>query len=172
MGVTTVVVHDRAFDAGKLIEDTHDWFAQDQVGNVWYFGEDTSTCKDGKIESHHGAWEAGVDGALPGIVMLAQPVVGDLYRQEFYAGEAEDQALVLEVGSTLKGTDRTYDDILMTADFTPLEPDQLEHKLYARGVGIVEERTIKGGSGIVRIVSEGRDPAALDPAATFDPCRE
>jgi len=172
MGVSTVVVHDRAFDAGKLVEDTQDWFAQDRAGNVWYFGEDTATCKDGKVVDHHGAWEAGVDGAQPGVVMLARPVVGDSYRQEFYAGEAEDQARVLEIGSTLTTMDRTYDDILMTADFTPLEPDLLEHKLYARGVGVVEERTIQGGSGVIRLVSVSRDPSALEPAATFDPCRE
>ena len=90
MGVSTVVVHDVVAIEGEVIEDTYDWYAQDVDGNVWYFGEDTTSYEDGEV-STDGSWEAGVDGALPGIVMLADPKVSDTgYRQEFLAGEAED----------------------------------------------------------------------------------
>ncbi len=92
MGVTATVVRDRAFAGGELVEDTFDWFAQDRQGNVWYFGEETAEYKGGEVVTRAGSWEAGVDGARPGIVMLAEPQVGDTYRQEYYEGEAEDMA--------------------------------------------------------------------------------
>ncbi|MGH2764672.1 MAG: hypothetical protein ACRDKA_01980 [Actinomycetota bacterium] len=83
MGVTATVVRDRAFVDGELVEDTFDWFAQDRQGNVWYFGEETAEYKGGEIVTRAGSWEAGVDGARPGIVMLAEPRVGDTFRQEY-----------------------------------------------------------------------------------------
>jgi len=119
---------------------------------VWYFGEDTAECEDGKIASRHGAWEAGVDGAQPGVVMLAQPAVGEFYRQEFFEGEAEDVARVLDTDATVKLASTTYRDVLVTEDFTALEPGLVEHKAYAPTVGLVEVRTVKGGSGVERLV--------------------
>jgi hypothetical protein len=151
MGVTTVVVRDKAFEDGALVEDTEDWFAQDAAGNVWYFGEDTAECDGKRIVSRHGAWEAGVDGAQPGIVMLASPKLGDYYRQEFLKGQAEDVAKVIDLDSTLKNTLATYSNVLITEDFTGLEPDIVEHKKYAPGVGLVAEETVKGGSGVVQL---------------------
>jgi hypothetical protein len=172
MGVTTIVVRDKVRQDGKLIEDTEDWYAQDTTGNVWYFGEDTAECEDGAITSRHGAWEAGVDGAQPGISMLADPRVGDRYRQEFYEGEAEDQARVIRLGDAVDGSTGSYRDVLVTEDFTPLEPDLLEHKLYAPGVGMVEERTIKGGSGVLELVEIAHGEPTGTTATAFDPCRE
>jgi len=148
MGVLTVVVRERAYRGASLIEDTEDWFAQDADGNVWYFGEDTAECSGGSIAGHPGAWEAGVDGAQPGIVMLAAPRVGDYYRQEFYAGRAEDVARVRELGATVDHDDTTYRDVLVTEDFTALEPGQLEHKSYAPEVGLIEERNAGGGEPV------------------------
>ena len=89
MGVECVVVDDRAWQGDQLVEQTYDWFAQDKEGNVWYFGEDTKEYENGKVTSTKGSWEAGVDGAKPGIIMQADPKVGDSYRQEYYPGEAE-----------------------------------------------------------------------------------
>jgi len=89
MGVACVVVHDQVFSSDTLLEDTYDWYAQDVDGNVWYFGEDSKAYEDGKVDTS-GSWEGGVDGAQPGVAMEASPVVGDQYRQEYYAGEAED----------------------------------------------------------------------------------
>ena len=77
LGVTTIVVRDRAWEDGESIEDTFDWYAQDNDGKVWYSGEDSKEIEDGKIVSTEGSWEAGVDGAKPGIVMKSNPQVGD-----------------------------------------------------------------------------------------------
>ena len=148
MGVETVVVRDREWRGNALIEDTEDWFAQDGDGNVWYFGEDTAECRDGQVTSHAGAWEAGVDGAEPGILMLGAPQVGDTYRQEYYAGQAEDAARVRELGATLDLGGTVYQEVLVTEDFTALEPGVLEHKFYAPEVGLIEERSIRGSGGV------------------------
>jgi len=139
MGVPATVVRDRAYSKGKLIEDTFDWYAQDRQGNVWYMGEDTTEFEAGKPVSTAGSWQAGVDGALPGIVMLADPQPGDVYRNEYYPGEAEDLSKVLQVGGTITVPAGAYTATILTEDWTPLEPDQLEHKTYAPGVGIVAE---------------------------------
>lgn len=152
MGVTATVVRDRAFVEGALVEDTFDWFAQDRWGNVWYFGETTAEYEDGKVVSRAGSWEAGVDGAMPGVVMLADPRIGDRYRQEFYAGEAEDMARVRAEEESVAVPAGSYQDVLVTEDWTPLEPDVLEHKSYAPGVGVVLEQVVKGGSGVLRLV--------------------
>jgi hypothetical protein len=146
MGVTCVVVRDTITLDGEVIEDTFDWFAQDADGAVWYFGEETYEYEDGEIVSTEGAWEAGVDGAQPGIVMQASPRVGDSYRQEYYAGEAEDAAQVLSVTESATVPVGTFDDVLMTEDVNPLEPEVVEHKYYARGVGPILTVQVQGGS--------------------------
>jgi hypothetical protein len=152
MGIPTVVVRDRVFNGSTLVEDTEDWYAQDAAGNVWYFGENTGECSGGRVTGRDGAWEAGVHGAQPGVVMLANPKVGDYYRQEFLKGEAEDVARVLSLDQSVRNSGTTYSDVVVTEEFTALEPAVLEHKLYAPSVGLVQERTIKGGGGIVRLI--------------------
>jgi hypothetical protein len=150
-GVRCRIVHDRLFRRGRLAERTTDWYAQDSSGTVWYFGEATAELdRKGHVTSTEGAWTAGVDGAKPGIVMLAHPVVGRSYRQEFYKGQAEDHARVRAVlRSPLSGGAQT----VLTEEWTPLEPDVLDHKLYARGIGNVVERTVKGGSDTLELTS-------------------
>jgi hypothetical protein len=152
MGIDTVVVRDRVYVGTSLIEDTEDWFAQDDDGNVWYFGEDTAECRGGAIVSQSGAWEAGVDGAQPGIVMLGRPRVGDYYRQESYPGHAEDVARVRELGARVVHPPRAYEDVLVTEDFTPLEPGQLEHKSYAPDVGLIEVRSPADAGDVQQLV--------------------
>jgi hypothetical protein len=146
MGVTCVVVRDTVTLDGEVIEDTFDWFAQDADGAVWYFGEETYEYEDGEIVSTEGAWEAGVDGAQPGIVMPARPQVGDSYRQEYYQGEAEDTAEVLSLTESATVPVGTYEDVLMTEDINPLELEVVEHKYYARGVGPILTVQVQGGS--------------------------
>jgi hypothetical protein len=154
MGVRTTVVHDQVFSAdGDLAENTYDWYAQDSAGNVWYFGEDTAELANGKVTSTHGSWEAGVDGALPGVVMLAQPTVGEAYHQEFLRGEAEDQGKVIALDDAVTVPYGPFDSVLVTEDTTPLEPQILEHKFYAPGIGVVMERVIRGAQEISRLVS-------------------
>jgi hypothetical protein len=147
MGVECVVVDDRAWEGGKLIERTYDWFAQDNKGTVWYFGEDTKEYEDGKVVSTKGSWEAGVDGAKPGIIMEADPKVGHSYRQEYYKGEAEDMAKVQSLSESLTVPYGSFDHVLVTKEWTPLEPSYSEHKYYARGVGQVSG----GGSELVDV---------------------
>ena len=114
------------------MEDTYDWYAQDRAGNVWYFGEDT-TSYDGDEISTEGSWEAGVNGAQAGVVMLARPRVGDGYQQEYDPGNAEDRAEVLSIDDQVVVGDTTYDDVVATVETTPLEPDLAEKKYYAPG---------------------------------------
>lgn len=161
MGVTCVVVHDQVSRAGELLEDTYDWYAQDKDGNVWYFGEDTKEFEDGQVVSTEGSWEAGKDGALPGIVMEADPRVGDQYRQEYYEGEAEDMAEVLSIDERRTVSHGSYEGVLQTKDWTRLEPGIVEHKYYARGVGTIYEEHVEGGAGHLELLemTEARAPA-------------
>jgi hypothetical protein len=154
LGVTTTVVHDQVFSAnGDLAEDTFDWYAQDRFGNVWYFGEDTAEYANGEVSSTKGSWEAGVGGAQPGVVMLAQPTVGESYHQEFLRGEAEDVGTVVAIDDRVSVPYGSFDHVLVTEDTTPLEPQILEHKFYAQGIGVVLERVLRGGQEVSRLVS-------------------
>lgn len=140
MGITCIVVNDKVWLDGNLLEDTDDWYAQDNDGNVWYMGEDVDNFSpDGTLRDHAGAWEADVDGAKPGLIMLADPKPGMKYRQEYYFDEAEDQAEVLELGLTLSVPHGTFANCLKTKEWTELEPDVLDNKFYAPGIGLIRE---------------------------------
>jgi hypothetical protein len=169
-GVTTIVVHDQALEDGQVIEDTEDYYAHDAAGNVWYFGEVTGECDGTRITSRAGSWEAGVDGALPGVVMLGDPRVGDVYRQEYLAGEAEDRATILELDATQSGPTGTYSGVVVTKDVTPLEPALLEHKSYASGVGVVREETFSGERGVVELTAVTTGNATPTLTGPFVPC--
>jgi hypothetical protein len=136
-GVTARVVHDETTLHGKPVEITDDYYAQDANGNVWYEGEATTAFEPGKPPSTEGSWEAGVDGAQPGIIMPAHPKVGMHYRQEFLKGHAEDHAKIVSLRERVKVPFRRFKRTLMTIETSPLEPDTLEVKFYARGVGPV-----------------------------------
>jgi hypothetical protein len=155
LGVSTTVVHDQAFEAGVLVEDTFDWYAQDVDGNVWYFGEDTKELDpQGNVISTEGSWQAGVDGAQPGIIMEAHPQVGDRYYQEFSSDVAEDQAKVLSLDTSVCVRYGCFDNVLVTKEWTQLEPGVVENKYYAAGVGFILGEMVKGGderSELVRI---------------------
>ena len=155
MGVTCIVVEDVVRANGKVAESTFDWYAQDKAGNVWYFGEDSTSYEGGKA-SKAGSWEGGVDGALPGIIMPAAPKLGDGYRQEYYKGEAEDMAEVVRLDGTATVPYGTFKDLLVTKDFTPLDPSFVENKYYASGIGVVFEHAVKGASEVLRLVSVKR----------------
>jgi len=152
MGITATVVRDTVTVDGELVEDTYDWYAQDAAGNVWYLGEDSKEYEAGEVVSTGGSWEAGVDGALPGIVMEADPQVGDAYRQEYYGGEAEDMAEVVRTGVAETVTFGAFDDLVVTEEWTPLSPDVVEEKYYASGIGVVLEITVRGGSGRIELI--------------------
>jgi hypothetical protein len=146
-GVTARIVHDRVTEKGKVIEDTFDWYAQDSEGNVWYLGEDTVECRKGEIKNHSGSFEAGVDGAQPGVIMPANPEPGLEYRQEYYAGEAEDKAEVLSLDEQTQVPFGHFRDVLLTKDLVPLEPRVSEYKMYAPGIGLLLAVKTSGGEG-------------------------
>ncbi len=154
-GVRCVVVRDIVSSRGAPIERTFDWYAQDRAGNVWYFGEDSSDYRDGRFVPSGGSFEAGVDGAKPGIIMPAQPAPGDAYRQEYYPGHALDQARVL--GYTPASVPYgKFSHTLTTVETTALEPGVRERKHYVRGVGEVASADVAGSKEAFRLVSVRR----------------
>jgi hypothetical protein len=147
-GVTARVVHDVVTVDGEPVEVTDDWYAQDRCGNVWYLGEATAEYENGRVVSREGSFEAGVDGAQPGVAIPARPTVGLSYRQEHYLGHAEDRASIMSrteqvevpFGHFRRGS------VVMTRDLNPLEPKVLEYKFYARGIGPVLAVGVSGTS--------------------------
>ena len=151
-GVTARVVRDTVTSDGEVIEDTFDWYAQDGDGNVWYLGEQTAEFEDGKVSSRGGSFEAGVDGAEAGVIMPADPEPGLAYRQEYYKGEAEDNGEILSLHEQAQVPAGHYRDALLTKDTIAIEPDVLEYKLYAPGVGPVLTFGVSGGGGREQLV--------------------
>jgi hypothetical protein len=143
-GITARVVTDVVTEHGKLVESTRDWYAQDADGDVWYMGEATTEYENGKPKTTEGSWEAGVDGAQPGIIMPAQPSPGQAYRQEYYKGHAEDRAKVITLDARVEVPYGKFDDALETEDTAPLGNAGVEHKYYARDVGLVLARSAGG----------------------------
>ena len=137
MGVVCIVVRDVLTSNNALVEKTTDWYAQDKDGNVWYFGEDTAEYENGAVTSTAGTWLAGVDGALPGLVMKAAPAIGDAYRQEYRPGEAEDFAKVLQIDASWEVPMGKYTHVVVTEDTDLLDTSKLEQKFYASGVGFL-----------------------------------
>jgi hypothetical protein len=161
-GVEATVVRDRVYVDGELAEDTLDWFAEDKDGNVWYLGEDTHEVEDGEVVGTEGSWETGVDGALPGIVMPADPEPGDPYRQEYLEGEAEDMGQIVEVDVSVSVPAGDFEGCVKTHDTTPLEPDVSEFKYYCPDVGVVlEEEETR-----VELISHTAE--TYDPGVTSD----
>jgi hypothetical protein len=144
LGISAVVVLDRVFVDGELKEKTFDWYAQDTRGNVWYLGEDTQELEDGKVVSTEGSWEAGVKGAKAGIIMPAHPAVGQHYRQEFFAGEAEDEAKVVDRGLDITVPYGSFHNCIKTVEWTRLEPGIKEAKFYCPRVGFVKANDVQG----------------------------
>jgi hypothetical protein len=151
-GVLARVVRDTVTEDGELVEDTRDWYAQDRAGNVWYLGERTRDYEDGRIVSTAGSFEAGVDGAQAGVVMPADPRPGQRYRQEHYAGRAEDRGSVVSLDERAQVPAGLFWDVVMTRDVNPLEPAALEFKFHARGVGAVLAVGVSGGSSREELV--------------------
>jgi len=158
IGIETRVVHDIVTEDGQVTEDTYDWYAQDSEGNLWYMGEDTKEYENGKLKTTEGSWQAGVDGAQPGIIIPADPKPGMTFREEYYAGQAEDGAEILSLSAHAKVPYGTFDHVLQTRNYTPLEPDLVEEKFYATGVGPVLEITVTGGSDRTELLRFDRSP--------------
>jgi hypothetical protein len=171
-GVTARVVRDTVTEEGELIEDTFDWYAQDAEENIWYLGEETAEFESGKVTSRAGSFEAGVDGALPGIIVPADPVDDMKYRQEYFSGEAEDNGEVLSVEEQVDVHAGHFDGALLTKDTNALEPDVLEYKLYAPRVGPVLTLGVSGGGGREELVKIERVGAQAAKGAGTAPLGE
>lgn len=137
-GITATVVHDVVEEGGKVTEDTHDWYAQDRLGNVWYLGERSKEFQGGQVDTS-GSWQAGVSGGQAGIVMPADPVLGRTYAQEFEPGDAEDQAKVIDLDGKIGVPFGYFDHVWVTSESSALEPKVVELKFYAKGVGVTTE---------------------------------
>lgn len=154
MGVTCIEVDSSGTVDDKLAEKTVDWYAQDKQGNVWFFGEDAKQYNtSGKVTGTTGTWLAGSNGALPGIVMQANPTTDLSYRQEYYKAHAEDMAQVLSLTESVKVTNGSYDNVLMTKEWSRLDAKVVENKWYAKGVGLVMSKTVQGGNGEMQLTS-------------------
>ena len=129
-GVRTRVVHDNVTTTGgQLVEKVSDWYAQDRKGNVWYFGEATADYQNGAVVSTQGSWEAGVDGAKPGIVMPAHPKPGPAFYSEFRPGVAEDRAQVLSTDALMRIPKYgRFTHVVEIRDTNPLDPGMVSHK--------------------------------------------
>ena len=153
-GIEARVIHDLVTTPdGEKVEDTFDWYAQDSKGNIWYLGEDTKEYEGGKVVSTEGSWEHGVDGAEAGIIVPAEPKQGLTYREEYYAGEAEDAAEVLDVGAKVQVPYGRFADAMITRNYSGIEPNVEELKFYAKGVGPVLELLVSGGAGRAELLS-------------------
>jgi hypothetical protein len=156
-GVRCTVVDDRVYEDGRLAERTTDWYAQDAGGTVGYFGEATAELDEhGKVTSTEGSWEAGRGGARAGIFMPARPRAGQSFRQEYLRGHAEDWFRVLNVSARVRVPYTSSRHALLTKEWTPLEPGVVDHKVYVRGVGLVQEASVKGGHERLALVSVRR----------------
>ncbi len=137
-GVECRVVRDVVSQDDEVLEETYDFYAQDSAGNVWYFGEDSREYEGGWISSIAGAWYTGIKGARPGIIMKANPRPGAIYRQEYHPGNAEDMAYVISKGESVEVPQGSYSDCVKTIDWSPFEPDIIEYKYYAPGIGFIK----------------------------------
>ena len=156
LGVRATVLRDvvRRTD-GSLAEKTHDWYAADDEGNVWYLGEDTATYDEaGHVESHEGSWEAGKHGAQPGVLVPADAgTASSATRPEFDKGRAEDQSWFVEHRPSMRSHGRRFHDVVRSFEWTRLEPGVISQKLYAAGLGIVAEHDVAGGQETFWLVS-------------------
>jgi hypothetical protein len=155
IGVKCVVVTDvLTNEKGEIQESTIDWYAQDKDGNVWYFGEDTKEYENGKMLSTAGTWKAGVNGAQPGIVMPGKPLFGIPYRQEYLFNEAEDMGKIVSNSETVTVPYGTFNNCIMTEEWSPLEPGVIEQKYYASGTGNIKTIMIKGGNEVTELLTK------------------
>jgi hypothetical protein len=142
-GVTTRVLEERETEDGELIEVSRNFFAQTADGTVCYFGEDVDIYEGGAIVSHAGAWRAGDNGALPGIMMPASPAEGMAFRQEVAPGIAEDRAVIEATGESVTTPEGTFANTVRFRETTPLEPGAESTKIFARDIGLVVDDVVR-----------------------------
>jgi hypothetical protein len=155
-GIKARVIRDVVTHHGNPVENTRDWYAQDFCGTVWYFGEHTIAYRHGTPHDT-GSWQAGRHGNMPGVALPAQPKVGLTYREEYSKGLAEDQSRILDLKEQVQVDAGHFTHLLMTEDFSPIEPDVSELKFYAHGSGqAVLALEVSGGSDREELIAYHR----------------
>jgi hypothetical protein len=154
-GVRARALRDAAREKGRLVEVAFEWYAQDQAGNVWYVAEDVMEPMRGKLRRTQG-WEAGVDGAQPGVVMPGAPEVGMRYRQQHYRRKNADRSEILSLEERVKVPAGQFNNVLMLRETTPVEPRAAEYKFYAPGVGLVLTQEVSGGKARLELARHVR----------------
>jgi hypothetical protein len=168
-GVEVLILEERAYADGQLIELALDYFAQHKDGSVYYFGELVDNYEDGKLLDHNGTWLSGEGANQPGIVMPKQPKVGEVLVQENAPGIAEDTATVVSTTESVTVTQGSYKNCVKTRDVNPLDPEAVhEFKFYCPGVGLVREESVDGNE-VLNLISVERPAAAPAAAPTAAP---
>ena len=151
-GITCGILVEKSWIEHQLVESVKEYYAEDVMGNLWLMGTDVDNFNSsGALINHHGSWEDGMDGARAGIAMLGDPQLGRKYRQEYYFNIAENQAEVVQKGITVSTKMATFYDCIVIREWSELEPDILDYKMYAPGVGLVKEVNISTGD-IIELV--------------------
>lgn len=138
--IETRVVEEKESIGGQVIEISRNFFAVCQpMNDVFYFGEEVDIYKNGKLNSHEGAWIHGMDGAKAGLFMPSRVLLGARFYQEIAPKVAMDRVEIVSDSDVLKTPSGAYEDCLKTEETTPLEPGVKEYKVFAKGVGIVQD---------------------------------
>ncbi|MEA2733662.1 MAG: hypothetical protein QOE14_113 [Humisphaera sp.] len=177
-GVETRIVEERETLDGKPIEVSRNFFAIDKnTKDVYYFGEEVDEYKDGKIAGHPGAWQSGKKGAHYGLMMPGAQRIGAKFYQEIAPKVAMDRSEIVSNSEQVTAPAGEFKDCLKTKETTPLEPDDTEYKLYAKGVGLIVDaglKLVKHGENIEpRAAAKQQQPAqqaaAKGPGKTHTP---
>jgi hypothetical protein len=143
-GVETRVVEERESKKDALVEVSHNYYAiSKRTNSVYYFGEDTDIYKDGKVVKHEGSWLAGVNGARFGLMMPGTPLVGGRYYEEIAPGVAMDRGQVVSLNGAMQVPAGRFTNVLRVEETTPLERGEREFKLYAPGVGLLQDEDLR-----------------------------
>ena len=166
-GVETRVVEERESVDGKLVEVSRNFFAIDKNTNdAYYFGEDVDTFDEGgKVKGHPGSWQSGKDGAHFGLFMPVRPVVGQKFYQEVAPKVAMDRCEVASLSERIDVPAGKFEDCLKTTETTPLEPDNTEHKFYAKGVGLIVDAGLKLVKSGKNVEPRGKQKSAKKPGS-------
>ncbi|HEV8163581.1 MAG TPA: hypothetical protein VGR74_03885 [Actinomycetota bacterium] len=165
-GVRAVVIFDRDYDAGELVEAELAFHAQDDDGNVWNLGEYPEEYDGGKFDGAPDTWIAGLAGAKAGILMRADPRVGTSSDSQGVAPAIEfsDEARVYQAGLRTCVPASCYRDVLVTDEWDTHEPAAHQRKFYAAGVGNIQVGVAGDdpeAETLVLVKAAQLDPAAL-----------
>jgi len=142
MGVTCVTIVSNIWENGELSQESEGWYAQDLEGNVWCFGTNIQEIEDGGEEYSDESWEAGINGALPGIMMFNNPFIGVWYRLNYWEDEVEDIAQILSISDSLTVPFGSFNNCLQTAEWNLLEQEEVVHKYYAPVIGLIKTEMV------------------------------